>query len=89
MADVSEDEATGARWEIRAVPDAPPSVTIERPTATVYVTPQAVVLNACHERRFSDAVNREAEAVAHSFTLDPAELRRDIDDFRTHGGMDI
>ena len=33
----------GVRWEIRAVPDSPPSVTIEQPTATVYVTPQAVV----------------------------------------------
>lgn len=33
----------GVRWEIRAVPDSPPSVTIEQPTGTVYVTPQAVV----------------------------------------------
>ena len=31
------------------------------------------------ERRFSDAVNREAGTVAHSFALDPSELRRDID----------
>ncbi len=31
------------RWEIRAVPDTPPSVTIDRPTAKVFVTPQAVV----------------------------------------------
>jgi hypothetical protein len=31
------------RWELRAVPDNPPSVTIEQPTATVFVTPEAVV----------------------------------------------
>lgn len=31
------------RWEVRAVPDAPPTVTIERPTANVFVTPQAEV----------------------------------------------
>jgi len=31
------------RWEVRAVPDAPPTVSIERPTANVFVTPQAVV----------------------------------------------
>ena len=33
----------GDRWEIRAVPDTPPSVTIDRPTAKVFVTPKAVV----------------------------------------------
>jgi len=32
------------RWEIRALPDAPPSVTIEKPTADMFVTPRAVVL---------------------------------------------
>lgn len=32
-----------ARWEIAAVPDQPPSVAIERPSANVYVTPEAVV----------------------------------------------
>jgi hypothetical protein len=32
-----------ARWDIRAVPDSPPSVTIERPTANLYVTPRATV----------------------------------------------
>jgi hypothetical protein len=31
------------RWEIHAVPDNPPSVTIERPSADVYVTPKASV----------------------------------------------
>ena len=31
------------RWDIRAVEDRPPSVSIERPTATVYATPQAAV----------------------------------------------
>jgi len=31
------------RWEIVAVADAPPSVTIEQPSANLYVTPQAVV----------------------------------------------
>jgi hypothetical protein len=31
------------RWEILALPDAPPTVTIEKPTATVFVTPEAVV----------------------------------------------
>jgi hypothetical protein len=31
------------RWEIQAVADAPPSVTIEQPAANLYVTPQAVV----------------------------------------------
>jgi hypothetical protein len=32
-----------SRWEIRAVTDAPPSVTIERPGASSFVTPAAVV----------------------------------------------
>ncbi len=32
-----------ARWEIRAVADAPPSVAIERPTSNLFVTPRAVV----------------------------------------------
>jgi len=32
-----------ARWEVRAIPDAPPTVTIERPTANVFVTPEAEV----------------------------------------------
>jgi hypothetical protein len=31
------------RWEITALADDPPSVTIERPVSNVYVTPQAVV----------------------------------------------
>ncbi len=31
------------RWEIRAVPDTPPTVTIEEPLANLFVTPQAVV----------------------------------------------
>jgi len=31
------------RWDIRAVPDAPPSVTLEAPANTLYVTPQAEV----------------------------------------------
>jgi hypothetical protein len=30
-------------WEIRAVPDAPPSVTIDRPAGNLYVTPAAAV----------------------------------------------
>ncbi len=34
-------EAT--RWEIRAIADRPPSVAIEQPAATVFVTPRAVV----------------------------------------------
>jgi len=33
----------GERWEIRAVPDTPPSVTIELPASNVFVTPSAVV----------------------------------------------
>ncbi|NQT11422.1 MAG: hypothetical protein HQ582_01650 [Planctomycetes bacterium] len=32
-----------ARWEIRAILDAPPSVVIEQPASNVYVTPEAVV----------------------------------------------
>lgn len=32
-----------ARWDIRAVPDAPPSVVLEEPAGTLYVTPQAEV----------------------------------------------
>ena len=32
-----------SRWEIHAVTDAPPSVTIERPGASAFVTPEAVV----------------------------------------------
>jgi len=32
-----------ARWLITAVPDAPPTVTIEQPAGNVFVTPQAVV----------------------------------------------
>ena len=31
------------RWEILAVPDAPPAVHIEKPNADLFVTPQAVV----------------------------------------------
>ena len=31
------------RWEIHAVPDAPPTVSIEQPTANLFVTPRAVV----------------------------------------------
>jgi len=31
------------RWELRVVPDSPPSVTMEQPAANVYVTPRAVV----------------------------------------------
>ncbi len=31
------------RWDIRAVEDRPPSISIERPTSTVYATPQATV----------------------------------------------
>ena len=31
------------RWEIRAVPDGPPTVVVEQPTANLFVTPQAVV----------------------------------------------
>jgi hypothetical protein len=34
---------TDTRWEIRAVPDAPPTVSIEQPTANLFVTPQADV----------------------------------------------
>jgi uncharacterized protein YjiS (DUF1127 family) len=33
----------GDRWEIRAIPDLPPTVTIEQPTANLFVTPQATV----------------------------------------------
>jgi len=29
------------RWEIHAIPDAPPSVNIEEPTANLFVTPTA------------------------------------------------
>jgi hypothetical protein len=36
-----------SRWEIHAVPDSPPSVTIERPGANAYVTPSAVVQLRC------------------------------------------
>ncbi|HUT90689.1 MAG TPA: DUF4175 family protein, partial [Thermoguttaceae bacterium] len=32
-----------ARWEVRAVPDAPPTLSIEQPAANVFVTPLAVV----------------------------------------------
>ncbi|HEY1785056.1 MAG TPA: DUF4175 family protein, partial [Pirellulales bacterium] len=32
-----------SRWEIRAVTDAPPTVTVERPGASAFVTPAAVV----------------------------------------------
>jgi hypothetical protein len=32
-----------ARWEIRAVPDAPPTISIERPAGNVFVTPEAMV----------------------------------------------
>jgi hypothetical protein len=31
------------RWDIRAVADAPPTVTIDQPTSNLFVTPQAVV----------------------------------------------
>jgi hypothetical protein len=31
------------RWEIRAIPDTPPTVSIEQPTANLFVTPRAVV----------------------------------------------
>lgn len=31
------------RWDVRAVPDAAPAVTIERPAANLFVTPQATV----------------------------------------------
>ena len=31
------------RWEIHAVPDSPPTVSIEQPTANLFVTPRAVV----------------------------------------------
>ena len=31
------------RWDIRVVADAPPTVSIERPTTNVFVTPQAIV----------------------------------------------
>lgn len=34
---------TDARWEIRAVPDTAPTVSIEQPTGTVFVTPDAMV----------------------------------------------
>ncbi len=34
---------TGTRWEIRAVADRPPSVSIEQPASTVFVTPRAVI----------------------------------------------
>jgi hypothetical protein len=34
---------TDDRWEIQAVPDAPPGVRIEYPTANLFVTPRAVV----------------------------------------------
>ena len=33
----------GDRWEMQAVPDAAPTVTIEQPAANLFVTPQAVV----------------------------------------------
>ena len=32
-----------SRWDIRAVPDLPPSVRIEQPTSNLFVTPRAVV----------------------------------------------
>jgi len=35
--------AGGDRWQIRAVPDAPPSISIERPTSNLSLTPRAVV----------------------------------------------
>jgi hypothetical protein len=34
---------TDARWEIHAVPDRPPTVSIERPGGTIFVTPRAAV----------------------------------------------
>jgi len=40
------EEYTGGdstRWEIRAVPDAPPQVTVEQPSTNVFVTSRAVV----------------------------------------------
>jgi hypothetical protein len=44
LTDVEGLEGGGdARWEIRAVPDAPPSVSIQQPTADVFVIPQAEV----------------------------------------------
>ena len=38
------------RWEIHAIPDAPPSVNIEEPTANLFVTPTAVAPCACRPR---------------------------------------
>ncbi|MBN2290902.1 MAG: hypothetical protein JXM70_00670, partial [Pirellulales bacterium] len=44
MVDVQGLEGGGDKqWEIRAVEDRPPSVSIERPAGTVYATPQATV----------------------------------------------
>ena len=36
-------ESSVERWEVLAVPDAPPTVNIERPSANLFVTPQAIV----------------------------------------------
>jgi hypothetical protein len=41
---VDRDELTGeVGWEIRAVPDQPPAVSIEQPSDTLFATPRAVV----------------------------------------------
>ncbi len=50
-----------ARWEIRAVPDAPPTVSIERPAGNVFVTPEAVV--PLHVAVKDDQVVRQVEVL--------------------------
>jgi len=45
--DLTDREGLGGgsddRWEIRVIPDTPPTVIIEQPTANLFVTPRAVV----------------------------------------------
>ncbi len=63
--------ASDDRWEIRAVRDAPPSVTIERPTGNLFVTPRAVVpLRVSAE---DDLAIHRVALVFHRTTADTGE----------------
>ena len=58
----------GLRWEVHAIPDAPPTVTITEPAANVFVTPQARI-----PLRISVKDDLAVRSIALAYARDDAE----------------
>jgi len=65
------------RWDVRAVPDAPPTVTIEEPAGNIFVTPQATL-----PLRIGVKDDLAVRSIEMSFTRDEAETTEKVSLFR-------